>query len=222
MPSSLGCLYLRDNNSPPPQAAWNESVNGILSIFREFQMFRNRWTHVNMEPAAMSLANIGNLNQWIECAEHSCASCGTDKEWDLSHGLSFDNRTLKFAGNHASRFVRMDHDAIVCAQTTNGCARFHRVMALIGCEHHQFTGQTLRSVLFVVREHPMTGRQKRVQIRNRTAWRQNRIAAIPSDDFTHFRQHNRFHQNENWSNFVCEHVRVGRGRQPFASHRNNV
>lgn len=165
-----------------------------------FQNFSQKWnfpenraTYVNMKPASMSLANIGNLIQWIKCTEYSCASCGADKERDLTPGLSFDNGTFKFAGNQASGLIRMDHYAIVCAQAAHRCTRLHRIMALIGGEHHQFTGQALRSVLFVIGEHPMTGRQKCVQIWNRTARCQNRIATIPADDFAHFRQHNRFH-----------------------------
>lgn len=222
MPVSLGCLYLRDSNSPPPQAACNECVKEkkILSICHKITDSVS--TYINMEPASMSLANICNLLQWIERTEYSCASRGTNEERNLALCLSFNNGTFQFGRNQASSLIRMDHDAIVCAQTGNSCARLHRVMALIGCEHHQFARQALRSVFLVVREHPMTGRQKCVQIRDRTARCENRVATIPADDFSHFRQHNRFHENENRSNFICEHIRVGGGRQPFARHRNYV
>lgn len=54
------------------------------------------------------------------------------------------------------------------------------------------------------------------------AWCKNRVSALPSDDFPHLRQNHTFHENEYRSDFVSEHVRVGRCRQPLAGHWHNV
>lgn len=175
-----------------------------------------------MHPTSVLLANVSNFIQWIECAQHRCAGRGRHKERNLSSILVLDNLTFQFAGNHSTGRIRCDHYAIVRTQSTDRCTRFNRIMTLIRCEHDQFAGQTLCSVLFVIGKHSMASRQKGIQIRDRTTRRQNGVTTIPSDQFTHLGEHNGFHEYENGRNFVREHVCVGRGRQPFAGHRNQI
>lgn len=175
-----------------------------------------------MEPASVLLANVSNVRERIEGAEHSGAGCGRHKEGDLADGLGRGNGALQFAGNHAARLVRRDHDAVVGAEAADGRARFHRVVALVGREHDQLAGQALGSVLLVLGEHAMACGQERVQIGDGAARCEDRVAAIPADDFAHLAEHNALHQNEDGRNFVGEHVGVGCCGQPFAGHGDHI
>lgn len=215
-------VFVTTANHLPKQPANSIRNYSFLFFSIQLQLAKSRNTYINMEPKTISLANVTDFYQWIECTKNSCASRCTDIEWNFTFCFVSDNFAFKFTGNHAAIFVRFDHNAIVGTQTTNGSAWFHRIMTLVGRKHDQFARQTLVAVLLVAWEHSMTSRKESVQIRDRTAWRKNWVATIPTDDFAHFRQNNVFHENEHWRNFIREHVRVGRCRQPFASHRDNV
>lgn len=187
-------------------ARWSGLILGLLHK-KKSKKFS---THVNMEPASILLANVSNIWKRIECSEHRGTGCCRHKEWNLADILGRSNGSFQFAGNHAARLVRWDHDAIVCAQAADSRARFHRVMALVGRKHDQFAGQAFGSVLLVFREHAMACGQERVQIGNGTARCQDRITAIPANDFAHFAEHNVLHQKEDGRNFIGEHIGVGR------------
>lgn len=227
-PVSRGCLYFFDINRPPPHAAYNEprgkntkkSVSRIRSKPIHLHTVLN--THVDMHPQFVSLANVRNLVQRIECTQYRRSGRCRHEKRNLTACLALNDLSLQFAGNHAAMLIGRNHDAIIGAETANRSARLHRIMTLIAGEHDQFTGQTFRTVLLVVGEHAMSGRQEGVQIRNGAAGCQNRIATVPADNFAHLRQNDGLHQNENGRNFIRKHVCVGCGRQPFAGHRNNV
>lgn len=175
-----------------------------------------------MEPEAVSLANVGDVGQRVEGAEHCGAGGGGDEERDVALRLVLDDLSLQLAGDEAAALVSLDHDAVVRAEAADGGARLHRVMGLVRGEHDQLPRQALRAVLLVVGEHPVAGGEERVQVGDGAAGRQDRVAAVPSDDLAHLRQHDVLHQDEHRRDFVREHVGVRRRRQPLARHRDDV
>lgn len=193
-----------------------------------------------MEPAVVFLTNVSDLIQWIKrwnakslsilfnqpelllTSQHSRASSCAHKEWNLTASFTLKNQSLQFAGNHASMLVRWHHHTVLSAQTADRRTRFNRVVTLVGREHAQITGKSTWSMFFVAWEHLVTCSKESVKIRDRTAWSEDRVAAWIADDFTHLRENDCLHQDENWSNLIGEHVRVGGGSKPFASHRDGV
>jgi len=175
-----------------------------------------------MEPAVVLLANVANFVQWIESTQNGCAGSGIDEEWNLTASLALQNQTLQFTWNHFAVLVGWNADAVLRAQAANGSARLDRVVTLVRSEHAQVAGQSAWSVLLVVGEFFVASSQEGIQVGNGTAWSQNRVAAMEADDVTHLGQDDVLHENKDWRDFVREHVGVGSGSQPFASHRHDV
>lgn len=223
-PDNRGCRCFFDKSNPPPQAAWNGKIctwNHSKSSSWKAKSFANI-TYINVEPAVVLLADICDLIQRIKSAQHGCASSCVDEERNLPTRFAFKDQTLELAGNHFTVLVRRNHDAVFSSQAADGSARLDGVMALVGCEHRQVAGQSAWPMFLVSREHFMTGSQEGVQVGDWASRGQNRVTALVSDDFAHFRQNDGLHQNENGRNLVREHVGVGCRCQPFASHRNDV
>lgn len=93
---------------------------------------------------------------------------------------------------------------------------------LVRSEHDQLALDGDEALLFVEGEHLVARGEKGVEVGNGAARRQNTIAALPADNATHAFHHHRLHQDEHGRDLVCEHVGVGRCRQPLARHRHQV
>ena len=87
-------------------------------------------THVNVEPAVVLLADIGNFLDGIEGADDRGAGRRVHEEGYVALGLALDYQLLEALGYHAAALVARHHHAVVGAEAAYGRARAHRVVAL--------------------------------------------------------------------------------------------
>lgn len=79
-------------------------------------------------------------------------------------------------------------------------------------------------MLLVLGEHLVSRGEEGVEVADRATRGEDRIAVAvrPADDLPHLLQDDVLHEYEDRSDFVGEHVRVGRCGQPLAGHRHYV
>ena len=78
----------------------------------------------------MSLTNVSNLIDRVECSDDSCARCGVHKEWIQPLLLVLKDHGLKLPWIHTTSAVHLNLTTIVGAKSKRCCCPFHGIMAL--------------------------------------------------------------------------------------------